>query len=179
LQGTQSQHTKTNLAKKPALCQSLSFAFMISFLVFLFCLQQNPAPAQTLTGRAVKIVDGDTFDLLAEGKTYRIRLYGIDCPERNQPYYRQAKLTLGKLCSNQTLTVKYSGKDRNGRIIGNIYTSSNNYINLQMIQQGMAWHFKKYSTEKNLADAELKARKEKVGLWKDKQPIAPWEWRKQ
>jgi micrococcal nuclease len=151
---------------------------MILVLFFLLFAPAGETPVQTLTGHAVKIIDGDTFDLLANGKRYRIRLYGIDCPERNQPYYKQAKLALGELCAKQLLTVRYTGKDRNGRIIGKIYTNSNSYINLQMIQRGMAWHFKKYSADEQMATAEQTARKSNIGLWRDEHPVAPWEWRK-
>lgn len=139
---------------------------------FLYCL----LPPATLTGTAVKIVDGDTFDLLSQGKVYRIRLNGIDCPERGQAYYRQAQQALGSMCANTVLTVTYSSKDRNGRLLGDVFVNGV-HINLRLVQQGHAWHFKKYSNNQQLATAERTARAARLGLWKDANAVPPWEWR--
>jgi micrococcal nuclease len=146
---------------------------MLHFLFFLFPF----LPPATLTGKAVKIIDGDTFDLLSNGTVYRIRLNGIDCPERGQPYYQQAKNVLGNACFQLQVTVKYSSKDRNGRLLGDVYVNGK-YVNLMLVQQGYAWHFKKYSKDAQLARAETTARTAKLGLWKEENAIAPWEWRK-
>ncbi|MBA4446877.1 thermonuclease family protein, partial [Cylindrospermopsis raciborskii CS-506_C] len=132
---------------------------MIALFVFFLSLQST-----TLSGKAVKIIDGDTFDLLSNGNLYRVRLNGIDCPERGQAYYREAKAALGKFCNNRTITVTYRSKDRNGRLLGDVY-AGNQYINLLLVQQGYAWHFKKYSTDVRLAKAETEARAVKKGLW--------------
>lgn len=131
----------------------------------------------TLSGKAIKIVDGDTFDLLVGSITYRIRLSGIDTPERGQDFYQKAKEALSNYCRNQILTIKYSSKDRNGRLIADVYTSTGTWINLKLVEEGMAWHFKKYSTDKILAAAEIKARNQKIGLWVMSNAIAPWYWR--
>ncbi len=133
---------------------------------------------QTLSGKAIKIVDGDTFDLLAGTVTYRIRLNGIDTPEKGQDFYQNAKTALGNWCRNQTLRVTYKSKDRNGRLIGDVYTSFGAWVNVKLVEEGMAWHFKKYSSDKTLAVAEIKARNLKLGLWTMKNVIAPWDWRK-
>lgn len=145
---------------------------MIALFVVFLSLQST-----TLSGKAVKIIDGDTFDLLSNGNLYRVRLNGIDCPERGQAYYREAKAALGKFCNNRTITVTYRSKDRNGRLLGDVY-AANQYINLLLVQQGYAWHFKKYSTDVRLAKAETEARAVKKGLWADGNAIAPWVWRK-
>jgi micrococcal nuclease len=146
---------------------------MIHFLFFLFSF----LPPATLTGKAVKIIDGDTFDLLSNGTVYRIRLNGIDCPERKQPYYQQAKNFLANACMQMQVTVTYSSKDRNGRLLGDVFVNGK-HINLLLVQQGYAWHYKKYSTAIQLANAETAARAAKLGLWKERNAIAPWEWRK-
>lgn len=145
---------------------------MIALFLFFFSL-----PSTTLTGKAVKIIDGDTFDLLSNGMVYRIRLNGIDCPEQGQAYYRESKNALGMFCNNKTVTVIYRSKDRNGRLLGDVYIN-NQYINLLLVQQGYAWHYKKYSADKQLAAAEVSARKQQQGLWKDRNAVAPWIWRK-
>jgi len=148
-------------------------------MMLLLWVGLQPLQAQrSLTGRAVKMVDGDTFDLLAGGTVYRIRLAGIDCPERGQPYYREAKDALGSWCALGTLKVVYSSKDRNGRIVGDIYTTGGNYINQKLVEEGMAWHYTKYSSDQKLAAAERAARQGRRGLWKEAAPMAPWDWRR-
>jgi micrococcal nuclease len=150
------------------------------FLSFLLLplLASAPPPVYTLKGKAVRIIDGDTFDLLVGNTTHRIRLAGIDAPEKKQDYSNASKLLLGNLCSNQTLTVVVTDVDRNKRKIAEIYTEQKLWINKEMVAKGMAWHFKKYSSNKELANAELQARKQKIGLWSLVNPVAPWDWRK-
>jgi endonuclease YncB( thermonuclease family) len=158
----------------------LKYCILILTLSFghLSIQKESDSIEQTLTGKAIKIVDGDTFDLLVGTVTYRIRLNGIDTPEKGQDFYQNAKNSLGNWCRNQTLRVTYKSKDRNGRLIGDLYTSSGIWVNLKLVEEGMAWHFKKYSSDKTLAAAEIKARSQKIGLWVMKNTIAPWDWRK-
>lgn len=132
----------------------------------------------TLKGKVVRIVDGDTFDLLVDKTTHRIRLAGIDAPEKGQDFGTAAKQLLGTLCAGETVTVVVTDTDRNKRKIAEVYSSKKVWINKEMIVKGMAWHFKKYSTNKELAAAEEQARKQKTGLWSLKNPVAPWDWRK-
>ncbi|HMO31404.1 MAG TPA: thermonuclease family protein [Lacibacter sp.] len=154
----------------------------VPFLFVLFlCLlaAASPLPAQqVLRGRAVKILDGDTFDLLTAAGTFRIRLNGIDCPEKGQPYSRKATDALGRLCQGQELTVRFRSKDRNGRVLGDVFTPADNWLNLRLVEEGWAWHFKRYSSNRQLAAAETAARRRRAGLWQDRNPIAPWDWRR-
>lgn len=148
-------------------------------MLMLIIVGLQPLHAQrSLTGRAVKIVDGDTFDLLAGGTIYRIRLAGIDCPERGQPHYREAKDALGSWCALGTLKVLYNSKDRNSRIVGDVFTAGGNHINKKLVEEGVAWHYTKYSSDRSLAAAERRARQGRRGLWKEPDPVAPWYWRK-
>lgn len=150
---------------------------LLSFLL-LPLLAFAPKPAYTLKGKAVRIIDGDTFDLLAGTTTHRIRLAGIDAPEKKQEFSSASKQFLGQLCNGQVLTVVVTDTDRNKRKIAEVYTEQKLWINKEMISKGMAWHFKKYSSNKELANAELFARKKKIGLWSLENPVAPWDWRK-
>lgn len=130
------------------------------------------------SGKAIKIVDGDTFDLLTEEKkTLRIRMNGIDCPERKQDFYRSAKNALSNYIFNKEVNLVINGHDRNKRIIATVFYNGEN-INLAMIRNGYAWHYKKYSTDTSFAEAEKQARLNKKGLWSMKSPVAPWEFRK-
>jgi endonuclease YncB( thermonuclease family) len=153
--------------------------FLLLYAMSMMGLQNvESVPQNVLVGSAIKIVDGDTFDLLVGTTIYRIRLNGIDTPERGQPFYKNAKDALGNWCRLQPLTVKYKSKDRNGRLIGDVYTTTGYWINLKLVEEGLAWHYKKYSTDKTLATAEKKARANKTGLWKEVNPVAPWIWRR-
>jgi micrococcal nuclease len=150
---------------------------LLSFLLLPLLASTLP-PVYTLKGKAVRIIDGDTFNLLVGTTTHRIRLAGIDAPEKKQDFSNASKQLLGQLCKDQLLTVVVTGTDRNKRKIAEIYTQQKLWINKEMISKGMAWHFVKYSSNKELAAAEQKARKQKIGLWNLVKPVAPWDWRK-
>ena len=129
------------------------------------------------SGKVIKIIDGDTFDMLTrENKTVRIRMNGIDCPERKQDYYQVAKDALGNLIFQKNVELQVTGRDRNKRLIAIVFCDRQN-INLAMISHGYAWHYKKYSSDSSFAKAELEARKKRLGLWKMNKPVAPWEFR--
>ena len=157
---------------------------MKQFLLFLllsFCFVPSALAqkmSKTITGKVVTIIDGDTFDLLTEDTVkFRIRLNGIDCPERKQEYYKVCKDALSQYIFSKNVVLTTHGTDRWKRIIADVYVN-NTLINYQMVRNGYAWHFKKYSKDKALAQAETEAKKEKTGLWKMKDPVAPWKHRK-
>lgn len=153
----------------------LRFIF-VSFLL-LPLLAFTPPPVYTLKGKAVRVIDGDTFDLLVGSTTHRIRLAGIDAPEKKQDFSNASKLLLAQLCKDQLLTVVVTDTDRNKRKIAEVYTQQKLWINKELVAKGMAWHFKKYSSNKELANVELQAKKQKIGLWSLVNPVAPWDWR--
>ena len=133
---------------------------------------------QHLTGTVIKIVDGDTFDVLTAGNNrIRIRLYGIDSPERSQDHYRVCKNALGQFIAGRLVRLVPHGKDRNKRLIAEVFLNGEN-INLKMINNGYAWHFKKYAPDALYAKAEISARSAKRGLWQMAGAVAPWDFRK-
>lgn len=132
-----------------------------------------------LTGKVIRILDGDTFELLVNGNTpVKVRMNGIDAPEKKQAFGQKSKDYLGALCFGKTIEVTSTGKDRYNRVLGTAYTLTGMDINKEMIKAGMAWHYKHYSKDPQLAAAETNARASNVGLWVDPNPIAPWEFRK-
>ena len=140
--------------------------------------------ADTLIGKVVKITDGDTLVVLDAGNTqHKIRLSGIDAPESNQPFGKRSKEALSALVAGQRVEVDWHKHDRYGRIVGKVIAQGKD-VNLAQIRMGMAWWYRKYADEQSRVDqglyaaAEAKARMTGVGLWKDKDPIAPWDWRK-
>lgn len=156
--------------------------------MFLLVACNNPAPepateadkdlpTANFAGKVVKIVDGDTVDVLWLGKPIRVRLAHIDCPERGQPFYKKAKDFAGNLCFNKEVNVINKGQDRNQRIIGEIELPDGILMNEEMVRNGFAWHFVKYSDNERIHELETDARTARNGLWADASPTPPWEWR--
>jgi endonuclease YncB( thermonuclease family) len=140
--------------------------------------------ADILQGRVVSVADGDTVTVLDDANSqHKIRLMGIDAPEKAQPFGSQSKLSLSSLVFDKQVTVEYSKLDRYGRLVGKIVVDGMDTC-LEQIKRGMAWHYKQYEKEQIAADrllyarAEDQARIEKRGLWRDNNPIAPWQWRR-
>jgi micrococcal nuclease len=132
----------------------------------------------TFEGKVTGIKDGDTYKVLYDGNEKTIRLAHIDCPEKKQPFGNNAKQFASDICFGKIVTVKTEGKtDRNKRIIGEIILQNGTNVNKELVKNGLAWHFKKYSDNNEYAELETIARQQQIGLWTDKEPIAPWEWR--
>ena len=131
-----------------------------------------------LIGKVVKVSDGDTVTILTSDKTqHKIRLNDIDAPEKKQAFGNKSKDNLAKYIAGKTVTVEYQKKDKYKRVLGTIYYN-NTDINLQQVKDGYAWVYKKYSNNQTYYKAEKVARDKKVGLWVDKNPLEPWEFRK-
>jgi micrococcal nuclease len=149
--------------------------------LLLLSLSFYDYPKQTtieITGKVISVKDGDTIKILYNGKALTIRLAHVDCPEKKQPFGAAAKKFTSSKCYGQTVTVQHENKyDRNKRLIGVVINAKGENINTALVKTGLAWHFKKYSTQKEYAALENTARQNKTGLWADKNPVAPWEWR--
>lgn len=133
----------------------------------------------TFTGKVIGIKDGDTFEVLYDGQPEKIRLAEIDCPEKQQPFGNNARQYASQLCFGKMVTVTSSGKrDRYGRVVGTITTQDGINVNEELIKAGLAWHYKDYSDNESLALMQQEAKAQRIGLWQDKNPVAPWNWRK-
>lgn len=157
-------------------------AFALLLAALLFPLQTS---ADTLQGRVVGVTDGDTITLLDATKTqHKIRVAGIDAPEKKQPFGQRSKESLSDLAFDKDLTIEWSKKDRYGRIVGKLISKQGRDLNLEQVKLGMAWHYKKYEKEQSPEDrrlyaaAEDVARGKRVGLWSDPNPVPPWDYRK-
>ena len=125
------------------------------------------------------MTDGDTFTLLTPDTTLvKVRVANIDCPERKQPFYQKAKQFVSDAIFNKAVEVKVIGKDFYRRIIGDVTYGKNLNLSQELVRNGFAWHFVRYSDDEVLQQLEDDARRKKVGLWLDSNAIAPWEWRK-
>jgi endonuclease YncB( thermonuclease family) len=145
------------------------------FLFFLFFLQLSYAQKQSAT--VVRVKDGDTFILrLEEGQMIDVRLNGIDCPEKNQPFGQESTASVAFLVNKKVDFLGFS-VDRYQRLIADIFYNGKS-INQKLVEDGLAWHFREYSTDEKLACAEYYAREAKKGLWSSENPIYPKCWRK-
>ncbi|MGC3944930.1 MAG: thermonuclease family protein [Chryseolinea sp.] len=129
-------------------------------------------------GKVVKVIDGDTFDILDESNTTRIRLFGIDSPERGQAFNKRAKEFTDSLVSGKQVRIVVRDKDRYGRTVGDAYLPDGTHVNAEIVRAGYAWQFRQYSTDPEIARLEEGARKHHRGLWEDAHAIPPWEFRK-
>jgi endonuclease YncB( thermonuclease family) len=151
------------------------------FIALIFSAQLN---AKEITGKVIKVVDGDTVYILTkEFKTVKTRLSFIDAPERSQAFGNKAKRYLTDLIANKNVKFISKKKDKYGREIGKIIYNGKD-INLEMIYAGYAWHYKYYQKDQTpnerlrYTTAENFAKSYGTGLWKEKNAIPPWKWRK-
>jgi micrococcal nuclease len=135
------------------------------------------AMGQTITGRVVGVSDGDSLTLLVQGnRQIKVRLDGVDAPEGGQEFSRNAKDGLSRLVFGKEISLEVTGTDRYERTLGVLRVGGVN-VNLALVRQGLAWHYKEYSDDRELARAEVDARTAKLGLWAGFDPMPPWEYR--
>jgi len=147
-------------------------------VTLLFLLIPFTAQATIIYGKVVHIADGDTLTILTESKKQvKVRLAGIDTPEKMQPFGNRSKQALAALTFKKQARVEVETKDKYGRTVGTIFIKGQN-INAEMIRQGMAWVYRKYTNDQKLYSLEAEAKQAKRGLWATKKPIEPWLWRK-
>ena len=134
--------------------------------------------AQILQGKVVRIADGDTITILDSlNQSVRIRLYGIDCPEKGQDFSQVAKGFTTKLCAQETVRVEVKDVDHYGRIVGIVYLDDGTEVNLALLQAGLAWHYTAYDQSEHYRQAEIEARNSKQGLWIQGNAQPPWKFR--
>ncbi len=148
-------------------------------IVIFVSLLALPSYAASFPGQVVGVVDGDTIDVLRNGKSERIRLYGIDCPEKKQPYGNQAKWFTSDLTFRKTVTVIVKDRDRYGRTIGKVILPDGRSLNRELVRAGYAWWYRKYAPKDfELMVLQKTSKESKSGLWDDAEPVAPWEFRR-
>lgn len=152
--------------------------------LLVLLLSAAGAFAATLRGEVIGLADGDTITVLDSGKrSIRVRLAGIDAPERSQAFGSRARQHLASLVFRKQVLVEYEKVDRYGRIVGKVMVDSLD-VNLELVRKGLAWHYKAFASEQAPVDqsayaqAEKDAQREQRGLWADKNPVAPWDFRR-
>ena len=146
-------------------------------VVMALCAGISHAAFADLKGKVVSVSDGDTLTLQVDGGNVRLRLDGIDAPELGQPYGKSARRSLAQICRGKTATAVERGKGDDGRIQASVRCGDVD-ANAEQVRRGMAWvHLRYVPFGSPLYEAETNARLQKVGLWRGKEPVAPWEWR--
>ena len=150
----------------------------LTILVLLFSLFSFQ-DTSTLTGKVISIQDGDTITILTEdNQSIKIRLEGIDCPERNQDFGTRARQFTSDLAYFKHVKIVKSGIDRFGRTLGFVILPDGKNLNHELLRAGLAWHYKKYNQDPYLANLEEKAKENGLGLWSLPNPIPPWDFRR-
>ncbi len=132
---------------------------------------------QEIQGKVIRVLDGDTIEVLQDKKSVRIRLANIDAPEKKQAFGRWSTNQLKTLLAGQSVTVSYTQTDRYGRIIGRVFTTNGTDASRFMVQSGAAWVYERYNEDESLPALQREAQEQKRGLWADANPVPPWEWR--
>lgn len=165
---------------------SRSFSRFIVYFWLLWCAacqhqtsrQETVDTAEAEGYQVIAIKDGDTIEILKDGKPLRVRLYGIDAPEKNQDFGTRSQQYTASLVFGKRVDLEVKGNDRYGRTVGIIYLADGRSLNEELVRAGFAWHYTDYSKDANLAALEAEARQARRGLWAGPVPTAPWEFRK-
>jgi micrococcal nuclease len=143
------------------------------------CLVPAGARAQTeFRARVTQVFDGDTVAVWRDGAEVKIRLEGVDCPEKSQPFGEEAKDFTTRTVLHKTVLVRVATTDVYGRLVARVeYRGAD--LSRALLREGLAWHFKRYNRERELADLQEAAREAAVGLWSQRRPQPPWEYRRE
>jgi endonuclease YncB( thermonuclease family) len=137
-----------------------------------------PAMAADFTGEVIRVLDGDTIEVLHEEKPERIRLYGIDCPEKGQAFGQKAKQATSSLLFGKDVRIESHGRDKHRRTLGTVFDGELN-VNQELVKEGWCWWFRKFvPKDQALKQLEQEAKDAKKGLWTDPNPVPPWLYRR-
>jgi endonuclease YncB( thermonuclease family) len=168
-------HRITLLTKRKGLL--FKHASRIALVLFLSWL--SIAQAADFSGRVVGVIDGDIIEVLHHGQTDRIRLSGIDCPEKGQAYGQNAKQVASALVFGKEVMLQTFGKDKYGRTLADVRLLDGTHTNHTLVKDGWCWWYRKYAPRnRELERLEKDAREAKKGLWVAPIQVPPWEWRK-
>ena len=162
-----------------ALLAFIAYGFVTDYLGYESAPKsaaESAIPASAVEHLVKRIVDGDTV-YMRDGT--KVRLHGIDSPERDQPYGKQATRNLNKLIGGKVFVVD-KDTDRYGRLVGVMHTPEGVNVNLEIVCNGSAWWYSRYArNNRAMASCQDEAKEAGLGLWADDDPMPPWEWRRQ
>jgi micrococcal nuclease len=155
---------------------SLTSKILAVFLLTILLL--SPVAAEEFKGKVIKVADGDTIHVLRDYTTVKVRLSGVDTPEKKQAFGQQAKNFTAAQCFGQEVKVVALERDKYGRVVGEVTLADGRDLNKELVKAGYAWWYRKYAPKANdLEELELDARSNGRGLWADPHAVAPWEFR--
>lgn len=160
------------------MCRTVSHC---SRLMLLFFLLLTPVTALAWSAKIVDVVDGDTLVVLRDGQRQEIRLYGIDCPERDQDYGQQATALTTALVAGRNIEIEERTVDSYGRVVG-LVKVDDLLLNALIVENGFAWVYRQYCKEpfcSGWIKSEKTARAQHKGIWAGSNTTPPWEWRNQ
>lgn len=150
---------------------------LVKYIMLIAVIFSGSLCAAEIQGKVIRVLDGDTIEVLQDKKPVRVRLSNIDAPEKKQAYGSWSTNKLKSLIAGQPVTVMYTKTDRYGRVLGRVYTANGTESNRLMVQSGAAWVYEIYNTDASLPPLQREAQEQKRGLWADNKPLPPWEWR--
>ena len=153
------------------------FTLFISAALCLLALAMIVDSSGAFQGKVVGVLDGDTIEVMQGGGAVRVRLVGIDCPEKKQAFGRRAKQFTSRMAFGKEVRIMEMGKDRYGRILGEVILPDGKSLNQELVREGYAWWYWRYSDDEALKRLQAEARAEKRGLWSDPKVIPPWIFR--
>jgi endonuclease YncB( thermonuclease family) len=161
----------------------MKHTYLIASAALLLLTASSVPAAEVWRGRVVDVIDGDTLTVepIEGGDRVRIRLHGIDAPERKQPFGETARDYATKITLYKQATVRPQNRDRYGRIVAVMEIDGSGVLQEVLIDSGMAWVYPRYCRGGDCGaweSRQRKARKQSIGLWSDKKAMPPWEWRK-
>jgi micrococcal nuclease len=137
-----------------------------------------PAMAADFKAEVIRVLDGDTIEVLHGKKPERIRLYGIDCPEKGQAFGQKAKQATSSLLFGKDVRIESHGRDKHRRTLGTVFDGDLN-VNQELVKEGWCWWFRKFvPKDQALKELEQEAKEAKKGLWTDPNPVPPWLYRR-
>jgi endonuclease YncB( thermonuclease family) len=162
------------LAENPPFHLMQKFNFLFFTIAILFQCQES-----AITGKVVKVADGDTFTMLTDqNEQIRIRLHGIDAPEKSQDFSQVSKNHLTELVMSKPVRVYTKKRDQYGRVVAIVYVGDQ-VVNEAMLRAGLAWHFTEYDSNPEWEEMESSARRSRIGIWSHERPVPPWQFRKE
>lgn len=152
---------------------------MFKRFITLFLILSISVFSETITGKVIYVSDGDTIHLVSNNQKYKIRFYGIDTPEKSQEFGLEAKEFTYKRIFGKIVNVDVKDTDRYGRKVGVVHYTNGKDLNFELVKNGYAWWYEKYAkNNQQLKMAQDYAARNKLGLWVQSNPIAPWDYRR-
>jgi micrococcal nuclease len=145
--------------------------------ILLLIVLPSMSVASGFSGLIVSVPDGDVLDIQYEHGIERVRLNGIDAPEKGQAYGRHARQFMEEMALGKHVIIETRGQDKHERTIGEVFLLDGRHLNKELVKAGLAWWFCRHASDAELKQLEEEAREADRGLWKDPMPIPPWVYR--